>query len=79
MSTDKGRSLLLEEETVPHILHVLERAACVSDEEGRSLRNVAAGFLLNILVTQEKLQQQVYLLHCLSNFLKHKHYNILSY
>lgn len=56
---DKGRSLLLEEETVPHILHVLERAACVSDEEGRSLRNVAAGFLLNILVTQEKLQQQI--------------------
>jgi hypothetical protein len=44
---------------LPDLLGVLERSVNETGEGGRTLRNVAAGFLLNLLIGQEDIQQKV--------------------
>jgi hypothetical protein len=57
--SDKGRKFVLDAEGLPVLLDVLERSISETGEGGRTLRNVAAGFLLNLLIGQEDIQQKV--------------------
>jgi len=57
--SDKGRKFVLDVEGLPVLLDVLERSINETGEGGRSLRNVTAGFLLNLLIGQEDIQQKV--------------------
>jgi hypothetical protein len=57
--SDKGRKFVLDAEGLPVLLVVLERSINETGECGRTLRNVAAGFLLNLLIGQEDIQQKV--------------------
>ncbi|PNF24564.1 hypothetical protein B7P43_G05383 [Cryptotermes secundus] len=55
---DKGRKFVLDANCLPVLLGILERSVSETGEEGRTLRNVAAGFLLNLLIGQEDVQQK---------------------
>ncbi|XP_067001395.2 GTPase-GDP dissociation stimulator vimar [Anabrus simplex] len=55
---DKGRLLILDADCLPILLQVLKRSLSETGESGRSLRNVAAGFLLNLLIGHEDIQQK---------------------
>ncbi|XP_021934913.1 rap1 GTPase-GDP dissociation stimulator 1 isoform X2 [Zootermopsis nevadensis] len=55
---DKGRKFVLDTECLPDLLGVLERSVNETGERGRTLRNVAAGFLLNLLIGQEDIQEK---------------------
>jgi hypothetical protein len=57
--SDKGRKFVLDVECLPVLLGVLERSINETGEGGKILRNVAAGFLLNLLIGQEDIQQKV--------------------
>jgi hypothetical protein len=57
--SDKGRKFVLDADCLPVLLGILERSVSETGEEGRTLRNVAAGFLLNLLIGQEDVQQKV--------------------
>ena len=57
--SDKGRKFVLDAEGLPVLLDVLKRSINENGEGGRTLRNVAAGFLLNLLIGQEDIQQKV--------------------
>lgn len=57
--SDKGRKFVLDTECLPDLLGVLERSVNETGERGRTLRNVAAGFLLNLLIGQEDIQEKV--------------------
>jgi hypothetical protein len=57
--SDKGRKFVLDANGLPVLLGILERSVSETGEEGRALRNVAAGFLLNLLIGQEDVQQKV--------------------
>ena len=52
-----GRKFVLDAEGLPVLLDVLEWS--ISETGGRTLWNVAAGFLLNLLIGQEDIQQKV--------------------
>lgn len=45
-------------EGLPQLVRLLERARGVPGESGRQLRNVSAGFLLNLLAGSEETQQK---------------------
>ncbi|KAJ9581282.1 hypothetical protein L9F63_023554, partial [Diploptera punctata] len=55
---DKGRKFVLDNDCLPVLLSILKRSLKETGDSGRSLRNVAAGFLLNLLIGQEDIQQR---------------------
>jgi hypothetical protein len=70
--SDRGRKFVLDVECLPDLLGVLERSVNETGEVGRTLRNVAAGFLLNLLIGQEDIQQKVRKLNNVAESLKAK-------
>jgi hypothetical protein len=68
--SDKVRKFVLDAKCLPDLLGVLERSVNETGEGGRTLRNVAAGFLLNLLIGQEDIQQKVRKLNEADKFLR---------
>jgi hypothetical protein len=57
--SDKGRKFVLDADCLPILLGILEQSVSETGEGGRTLRSVAAGFLLNLLIGQEDVQKKV--------------------
>ncbi|KAK7873277.1 hypothetical protein R5R35_011343 [Gryllus longicercus] len=55
---DIGRQLILDADCLPLLLHLLEKSLTISSEEGRNLRSVSAGFLLNLLSGNDEAQEK---------------------